>query len=112
MGREAGQQFLDFMQRHCSPQEAIPLLIAHNGRAFDIRFIHLELQRNSLALPDGALFFDTCIYARQIFPQINQPLPGYRQVTSSSGTSIDSSHGINLAFEVLNTVLPSSALPV
>ena len=74
MGREAGQQFLDFIQRQSSPQEAIPLLIAHNGRAFDIRFI--------LALPDGALFFDTCIYARQIFPQINQPLPGYRQVTS------------------------------
>ena len=62
----------------------MPLLIAHNGRAFDIPFLHLELQRNSLALPENTLFFDTYRYAKEILPLMKQDLGSYSQVCTAS----------------------------
>ncbi len=62
----------------------MPLLIAHNGRAFDIPFLHLELQRNSLALPENTLFFDTYRYAKEVLPLVKQDLGSYSQVCTAS----------------------------
>lgn len=80
MSREAGQQLLDFIERQCSAQSALPLLIAHNGRGFDIPFLHNELQRNGLALPEQTLFFDTYPYSRQILPPLGRLPVNYKQV--------------------------------
>ena len=68
----------------------MPLLIAHNGRAFDIPFLHLELQRNSLALPENTLFFDTYRYAKEVLPLMKQDLGSYSQVCTCIRTLIPS----------------------
>jgi DNA polymerase III epsilon subunit-like protein len=72
------------MERQCSAEETLPLLIAHNGRSFDVPFLNLELQRNGLALPRDTLFFDTYRYARQILPQLSIDLASYKQVRSAA----------------------------
>ena len=61
----------------------MPLLIAHNGRAFDIPFLHLELQRNGLALPETTLFFDTYRYAKEVLPLLKRDLASYSQVCTA-----------------------------
>ena len=82
--REAGQQLLEFIERQCSAEEALPLLIAHNGRSFDVPFLNIELQRNGLALPQDTLFFDTYRYARQVFPQLSIDPGSYKQVRTAA----------------------------
>ena len=86
--REAGQQLLEFIDRQCSAHNAVPLLIAHNGRAFDIPFLHLELQRNGLALPETTLFFDTYRYAKEVLPLLKRDLASYSQVCTAPACCI------------------------
>ena len=84
LSREAGHQLLEFIERQCSAKEALPLLIAHNGRSFDVPFLNIELQRNGLAMPREALFFDTYRYARQVFPQLSIDPGSYKQVHTTA----------------------------
>lgn len=84
--REVAQHFLGFVSRHCSAEDAVPVLIAHNGRAFDVPWIAAEFARSGLQLPSDWHFLDTCQLARRALKQLQAPHgPGFSQ--ASVGTS-------------------------
>lgn len=60
--KEVGQQFIDF----CGPDA---ILIAHNGDAFDIRFLRAESERHGIELPEWRMI-DTLKWARKYRPDL------------------------------------------
>ena len=54
---------LDYIDRQCRG-EGTPVLVAHNGRRFDLPFLSNELKRSNLELPAHCAFIDTLIFCR------------------------------------------------
>lgn len=94
--REVGQQFLEFVSRQCSAEDAVPVLIAHNGRAFDVPWIAAEFARSGLQLPADWHFLDTYQLARRALKeQLQGPQgPGFSQ--ASVGTPLMGMYGFYL----------------
>lgn len=64
--REVVQQFMDFVDSHCSSEDIVPVLIAHNGKSFDIPFLALEFAREGFQIPPNWHFLDTLLVARRV----------------------------------------------
>lgn len=56
---------MDFVSRHCGAQGMVPVLIAHNGRSFDLPWLAAEFGRAGLQLPADWHFLDTCQLAKR-----------------------------------------------
>ncbi|CAL8466793.1 g6329 [Coccomyxa elongata] len=69
--REAVQQFMDFINHHCPTKDIVPVLIAHNGRTFDIPFLAMEFARGGMQIPANWYFMDTLLVARRVINQDN-----------------------------------------
>jgi DNA polymerase III epsilon subunit-like protein len=54
---------LDFIARQCRGG-GTPVLVAHNGRRFDVPFLSNELKRSNLELPAHCAFIDTYVLCR------------------------------------------------
>lgn len=69
--REAVQQFMDFIDSHCTSEDTVPVLIAHNGRRFDIPFLAMEFAREGFKIPANWHFMDTLMVAQKVIDRDN-----------------------------------------
>ncbi|EIE26488.1 P-loop containing nucleoside triphosphate hydrolase protein [Coccomyxa subellipsoidea C-169] len=69
--REAVQQFMDFIDSHCASEDTVPVLIAHNGRRFDIPFLAMEFAREGFKIPANWHFMDTLMVAQKVIDRDN-----------------------------------------
>ena len=60
---EVGPRLLDYIDRQCRGA-GTPVLVAHNGRRFDLPFLSNELKRSNLELPAHYAFLDTLIFCK------------------------------------------------
>ena len=59
-------RFLEFVQQECGGAEGgIPVLIAHNGKRFDTRFLIQECNRWQVAIPSDWQWLDSLLLARE-----------------------------------------------
>ena len=64
--REVAQRFLGFVARHCPEgDDVVPVLIAHNGRSFDVPWLAAEFARSGLELPASWHYLDTFLLAKR-----------------------------------------------
>ena len=54
---------LDYIDRQCAGA-GTPVLVAHNGRRFDVPFLSNELKRSNLELPPHCAYFDTLVFCK------------------------------------------------
>lgn len=80
-GRDAAQQLLDFVAEHCPSAEVAPVVIAHNGKRFDVPFLAMELKRVGIKMPANWYFLDTLYLARKLISK--DVLATHDQVCSS-----------------------------
>jgi DNA polymerase III alpha subunit (gram-positive type) len=71
-------QLLDFVAQHCPSEDAAPVLIAHNGKRFDVPFLAMEFKRVGLVMPTNWYFLDTLYLARNLISK--DDLPSHDQV--------------------------------
>lgn len=58
-------QMLDFVRQECSgPEGGIPVLIAHNGKTFDYKFLDQECKRWNFQLPKDWQWMDSFLLAK------------------------------------------------
>lgn len=72
------------MQECAGPEGGVPVLIAHNGKSFDFKFVCMELQRYDMQLPGDWCYLDTLTLAKQVLRDI----PSRKQVILSTISSI------------------------
>ena len=59
-------RFLEFVQQECrEPEGGIPVLIAHNGKNFDNRFLSQECNRWNVPIPDDWQWMDSYLLAKE-----------------------------------------------
>lgn len=59
-------RFLEFVQQECSgPEGGIPVLVAHNGKAFDYKFLSQECNRWNVPLPGDWQWLDSLLLAKE-----------------------------------------------
>lgn len=75
------QQFMDFVNHHCPTKDIVPVLIAHNGRTFDIPFLAMEFDRGGMQIPANWYFMDTLWVARRVINQ--DDIQSFRLVSRS-----------------------------
>lgn len=71
--REAVQRFIDFINNHCPSEDIVPVLIAHNGKTFDIPFLAMEFARGGMQIPANWYFMDTLLVARRVINKDDIP---------------------------------------
>ena len=54
---------LDYIDRQCHGA-GTPVLVAHNGRRFDVPFLLNELKRSNLELPAHCAYLDTFMFCK------------------------------------------------
>ena len=60
------QRFLGFVARHCPAEDGVvPVLIAHNGRSFDVPWLAAEFARAGLEVPASWHYLDTFLLAKR-----------------------------------------------
>lgn len=59
------QRFIDFVARHCPADDVVPVLIAHNGRSFDVPWLAAEFARSGLEVPAKWHYLDTFLLAKR-----------------------------------------------
>ena len=79
--REALQRFIDFIDYHCPTEDIVPVLIAHNGKTFDIPFLDMEFARAGMQIPAKWYYMDTLFMARSVINQ--DDIPSFKLVSSS-----------------------------
>ncbi len=58
-------QMLDFIRQECSgPEGGTPVLIAHNGKTFDYKFLDKECKRWNFQLPKDWQWMDSWLLAK------------------------------------------------
>ena len=62
---------MDFVNKGTKP-DAVAVLIAHNGNAFDNRMLTAEFKRCSLAVPQTWHWMDSLPLARELLPQLTR----------------------------------------
>ncbi len=63
--RRVMSQMLEFVRQECSgPEGGIPVLIAHNGKTFDYKFLDKECKRWNFQLPQGWQWMDSWLLAK------------------------------------------------
>lgn len=55
---------------HAGPGSTTPLLVAHNGKSFDFRFLATHLRKAGLAAPAGWLGLDSLQLAKDCVPKL------------------------------------------
>ena len=69
------------MQECSGPEGGIPVLVAHNGKQFDFRFVDMELMRWNLKLPSDWCYLDSFILSKQVLKEEpGEPKIGRSQV--------------------------------
>lgn len=64
--REVLSSFLEFVRQECSgPEGGIPVLVAHNGKNFDFKFLNQECKRWTVQLPGDWLWLDSFLLAKE-----------------------------------------------
>ena len=59
-------RFLEFIQQECSgPEGGIPVLVAHNGKSFDNRFLSQECNRWRVPIPGDWQWMDSYLLAKE-----------------------------------------------
>ena len=58
-------KFLELIANECSgPDGGIPVIVAHNGKTFDYKFLKMEFARWGLTIPGDWRYLDTLTLAR------------------------------------------------
>ena len=81
--REAGEAFMSFAQKQLAGNpEAVVVLVAHNLKSFDHIWLTREFMRITpdFKWPADWLFFDTVLFARNIF----NTRPGFQSCSQAS----------------------------
>ena len=60
----AGAQFVEFIERHSAGHT--PVLVAHNGKNFDLKLLYLAAARGEANLPSAWLWADSMLLAKQL----------------------------------------------
>lgn len=74
------QQFIEFVTRHCPSDDIVPVLIAHNGKDFDVPLLANVFKREGLQMPPTWHFMDTLPVARRAISR--DSIPNYKLVGS------------------------------
>ena len=61
--------FIDFINYHCPTEDFVPVLIAHNGKTFDIPFLDMEFACAGMQIPAKWHYMDTLSMARSVINQ-------------------------------------------
>ena len=64
---------MNFVDSHCTSEDSVPVLIAHNGKSFDIPFLALEFAREGFQIPANWHFLDTLLVARRAISKDDIP---------------------------------------
>ena len=58
-------EFLEFVRHECSgPEGGIPVLVAHNGKTFDYKFLEQECKRWNFEVPRNWHWMDSLVLAK------------------------------------------------
>ncbi|DBB02038.1 TPA: hypothetical protein ACH3X1_000615 [Trebouxia sp. C0004] len=107
-GRVMGQM-LEFVRQECSgPEGGIPVLIAHNGKIFDYKFLDQECKRWNFQLPRDWQWMDSLLLARDCVKSTpeEKAYRGLQALRERFGIAPNQAHRALADCEILLSILP------
>lgn len=102
-------QMLEFVREECSgPEGGIPVLIAHNGKTFDYKFLDQECKRWNFQLPRDWQWMDSLLLAKDCVKNTpeEKAYRGLQALRERFGIAPNQAHRALADCEILLSILP------